>query len=116
MNPQVSSDEVLGTLKQSEPKLGTFVQRAGLWLALGVGLLIAIITVLLVLFLFLHYPATPQESQGNLDNYNTLVDTTTKTCLNLFDNIVVKALLPVFTAILGYIFGTRNEAGHGGGK
>jgi hypothetical protein len=27
----------------------------------------------------------------------------------LFDSIVVKVLLPVFTSILGYIFGSRSD-------
>lgn len=42
-----------------------------------------------------------------VDTYSELHDSTWNRTTTLFDLIVVKALLPIFTTILGYIFGSR---------
>ncbi len=42
-----------------------------------------------------------------IDNYSALHDSAWNRTTTLFDLIVVKALLPIFTSILGYIFGSR---------
>ena len=91
----------------------TFVQRAGLWLAAGVGSLILLVTVGVVIFLCLYYPKapvleplkqTPAETKVVLDSYKELSGIAMKNALELFQTIVTQALLPIFTAILGYIF------------
>lgn len=43
-----------------------------------------------------------------LDDYKTLAQVTLEPYTVVLDSIVVKILLPVFTAILGYIFGTNS--------
>jgi hypothetical protein len=91
----------------------TFVQRAGLYLAGGVGALIAIVTVCLVIFLWRNYPsmpaettlATPEAASAALERFKALSDVTMKNSTEMFQTVVTQALLPVFTAILGYIFG-----------
>ena len=40
----------------------------------------------------------------------TMHDQVIKPGMDLFDQIIVKALLPVFTSILGYIFGAHAAA------
>jgi len=42
-----------------------------------------------------------------LDNYKTLQQIALEPFTTLFDSVVVKVLLPVFTSILGYIFGSQ---------
>ena len=94
-----------------------FVQRAGLWLALGVGSLIAIVTVYVMAFLYKHYPSMPPAEslkdaatvKETLANYKELSEITIKAAQDIFTTIVASALLPVLTAILGYIFGTRGK-------
>ena len=99
----------------------TFVQRAGLWLAAGVGSIIAIVTVCVVIFLFTHYPSMPStetlkqttDSKAALEQYKELSGIAVKSAQDLFQTIVAQALLPVFTAILGYIFakGGKDDSG-----
>lgn len=87
----------------------TFVQRAGIQLAGGVGLIIAIVTVTLVGFFCWHYPPMPQlnasdDSAKLIEQYKQLAEVATTSGQTIFQTIVTQALLPVFTAILGYIF------------
>jgi hypothetical protein len=49
----------------------------------------------------------PDDVDALLKNYKTLHDEAFHSATQMFDAIVVKALLPVFTSILGYIFGAR---------
>jgi hypothetical protein len=44
-----------------------------------------------------------------LENYKTLQQITLEPYTSLLDRVIVKVLLPVFTSILGYIFGSRNS-------
>ena len=57
-------------------------------------------------------PVLPAGADQNtvkaiLDNYRSLQQIALEPFTTLFDSVVVKVLLPVFTSILGYIFGTR---------
>lgn len=91
----------------------TFVQREGVKLAYCVGSLIALTTVGIFVLLFIKYPPLP--SADSLNGSITPSDTLTvhkelsqlaiSNAKELFTTVVVSALLPVFTAILGYIFG-----------
>jgi uncharacterized membrane protein len=91
----------------------TFVQRAGLWLAAGVGALIAVVTLCVLGFLYVYYPSMPPAeslkdaavAKETLANYKELSGIAIKSAQDIFTTIVVSALLPVLTAILGYIFG-----------
>ena len=91
----------------------TFVQRAGLWLAAGVGALIALVTLGVLVFLWVHSPPMPQAAslkdavvaKETLANYKELSGIAIKGAQDVFTTIGVSALLPVLTAILGYIFG-----------
>jgi len=76
---------------RGEPDLrakGTYVQRAGFWLACMVFGLIVVVT-----FCLLGYWLSANAELQHVER--------------LFDIIVLKALVPIFTLILGYIFGSR---------
>ena len=53
--------------------------------------------------------ADPAAVKAILENYKTLQQIALEPLTTLFDSIVVKVLLPVFTSILGYIFGSRSD-------
>ncbi len=99
----------------------TFVQKAGLWLAGGVGGTIAFVAAGTVVFLYAHYPAmpsteslrSPADAKLILEQYRELAGVAVKSAQDLFQTVVTQTLLPVLTAILGYIFarGGREDAG-----
>ena len=104
-----------------ELKKGTFVQRAGLWLAAGVGGITAIVTICIVIFLYQHFPSMPmaqalnnpagQTTQYTIEQYKQLSEIAVKSTQDVFQTIVAQVLIPVFTAILGYIFGRGSRTG-----
>jgi hypothetical protein len=103
-----------------ELKKGTFVQRAGLWLAAGVGGITAIVTICIVIFLYQHFPSMPaaqalnnpaQATQYTIEQYKQLSEIAVKSTQEVFQTIVAQVLIPVFTAILGYIFGRGSRTG-----
>ena len=118
----IPAAEVLAPLGHTKVK-GTFVQRAGLWLAAGVGSIIGIITILLVVFLYLHYPELPHPAgpkggpgapaQYTIEEDKQLSEIAVKSTQELFQTVIAQVLIPVFTAILGYIFGRGGKEGEG---
>jgi len=68
------------------------------------------VTIVLFLDYFLHVPSKPTAttfSTEELQNYTTLSNLVLERILKLFEQLVEKSMLPVLTAILGYIFGVR---------
>ena len=116
----IKIDEVLALAKGMDVREPSFVQKVGLWLATGVGIMIAFVTGSVIWFLISHYPATPsleslthlapEDTKTAIDHYKELSAVSVKSALDLFQTIVGQALLPVFTAILGYIFGKENNS------
>ena len=110
----------------------TPTQQAGLWLAAGVGLTLIGVLVFVAVVWFqtapkppallplptLNDPAKAKEiiantqalNQAALDNYKALNAEAISRVTSLFDLLATKTLLPIFTAILGYIFGSRAAA------
>ena len=110
----------------------TPTQQAGLWLAVGVGLTIIGVLVFTAVVWFQTAPAPPALlplpavtdpakakdalasyqalNQAALDNYKALNAEAISRVTSLFDLLATKTLLPIFTAILGYIFGSRAAA------
>lgn len=94
-------------------------QRVAYRLAVCVGILIFLIVVFLAIVWFSSVPSMKLSEVPELDtedigkikdmisNYTTIYDTVSKRVIELFDAIVVRVLLPVFTSLLGYIFGTQ---------
>jgi uncharacterized membrane protein len=112
--------EVVGTRARLEP-----LQRVGLWLALAffIYILIASGTIFLVSFHWLRIPdfPVPPSSSGDLDQYKRLLEAhkqavdiyqqmaklQVERATQLFQLVVASTILPVFSAILGYIFGSK---------
>ena len=120
-SPTAGADIILSEVGDTKVR-PSFVQRAGLWLAGCVGLLIAAVTVLSVIFLYLHYPAAPDwnalggneaAAQAVLARHKQLAEIAREDTLRIFQGIVLQGLLPVFTAILGYLF-AKGGNGEGG--
>jgi hypothetical protein len=116
----VSADDVLRAGGAERPvKEGTFLQRTGLLLAAGVGALACIVTLALVIKWIRYAPAVPvipldmdrEKARIVIENYKQLQQATLDPFTSLFESVVVKVLLPIFTSILGYIFGSRNGKG-----
>lgn len=104
----VGPEEILrdaGGVKVDQPP---FIQRVGLWLAAGVGIVVALVITGLVVFLCIHYPPPPPSdatlTTEVLARYKELSGIAVQATKDLFQTVVTQALLPVFTAILGYIF------------
>ncbi len=114
----VSAIDILKDAGADQPVTeGTFLQRTGLILAGFVGGVIAVVILMLVgkwVFSSPKLPPIPSNAdpatvKAMLENYKALQQITLDPLTALFDSVVVKVLLPVFTSILGYIFGTRDK-------
>lgn len=124
------SQEAVSNLERLSP-----TQQAGLWLAAGVGLTIIGVLVFVAVVWFQTAPAPPALralpktidpakakdtlagyqalNQAALDNYKALNAEAISRVSTLFDLLATKTLLPIFTTILGYIFGFRAAAAAG---
>lgn len=97
--------------------------RAGYRLALMVGSLMAVVTILLIIQWWISAPSTripsnfsaedADKAKALAENLKMMSETSVDRSIKLFDSIVGKVLLPVFTSLLGYIFGTRGGDGAG---
>jgi len=102
--------------------LGTYTQRAGVTLAVGVGSVAALITLSIVVKFLWSLPVPPHfDAQMSEDQLNRLLsaqkqssDILVTTMVNFFESIIFKVFMPVFTLILGYIFGTQRSSDHDG--
>lgn len=117
---------VKGELREQLPA----ISRAGLWLALTVGVIIGLITFTVTVRwwrspLWISVPPglsemDPAKAKALVENLKSLSDAAADGPIKMFDAIVGRALLPVLTSILGYIFGTRGTDGafrrHEGGE
>jgi hypothetical protein len=114
---RVSPDEILRSAGADKPVTGTWLQRTGAVLAACVGTLAAIVTLALIGKWICTAPPLPAIPLGTdatgakaiLENYKSLQQLALDPYTALFDSIVVKVLLPVFTSILGYIFGSQRN-------
>ena len=112
----VEAKDVLSSVGSTKVE-PTFVQKAGLRLALGVGGLIAVITLIVVIFFCCECPAPPTtlemqkapDTKVLLEQYKELSGVCVSNAQSIFQTTVTQALLPVFTAILGYIFARSHK-------
>jgi uncharacterized membrane protein len=103
------------------------LQRVGYKLALFVlgYMFIASITIFVVSFRYIQLPLlpAPPSSSGDAEHYKQLIDAyktsadvyqqmakvQVERATQLFQLVVASTILPAFTAILGYIFGSRKS-------
>ncbi len=120
--------EALGTRasRMADVRLAP-LQRVGLWLALAffAYILIATGTIFFVSFRCVQLPPlpTPPINSGDPAQYKALVDSYKQSAevyqqvgkvqveraTQLFQLVVASTILPVFSAILGYIFGSKKS-------
>jgi hypothetical protein len=114
----VSPGEILAAAGAEKPVKGTFLQRTGLILAGCVGGLMFVVVLALLGKWMVSAPALPVIPTGTdantaktvLENYKALQQIAMEPYTAFFDMIFFKALLPIFTSILGYIFGSRGSS------
>lgn len=101
------------------------LQKVGLWLAIVFFgyILLASAAIFLVSFRYLQIPAlpSPPQNSGDIEQYKRLIDLYKQSAdsyqqlakiqvdraTQLFQLVVASTILPVFSAILGYIFGSK---------
>jgi hypothetical protein len=115
--PRITGSDILAQEGASKPvRPSTFLQLIGVQLAIGVGGLVAIVTlVLLVYWVFTAPPVSvatippdAEKLKQIIDFHKQLREIHLEPVLKLFDNIVLKCLFPLLTSILGYIFGSQS--------
>ena len=117
----VRPDEILASTGASgKVEEGTYTQRAGMRLAKWVGILGSAVTLLILAkWIWMTWciactdiPASTSTEQADMlvKNYKALQEQAFDSASKMFDTVVVKVLLPVFTSILGYIFGARHAS------
>jgi hypothetical protein len=112
-----SANEILSEVAATSPTAArlTPTQAAGMQLAWAVGSVITVVILFVCVDWVLMLPKSQPigtSTRDVIDNYKEMRDYATDDASKLFDLIVSKALLPVFTAVLGYIFGSRHSAAH----
>lgn len=111
-----TAKEILKEVGASSPRAIrelTATQAAGMQLAWAVGAAILVVIVFVCvdwLVMIPHARPAVNATRDVIDNYKDMRESATDDAAKLFDLIVAKALLPVFTAILGYIFGSRESS------
>jgi len=118
----IAPEEVMAEVNDIKVQPVPFVQKAGLKLATAVGIVIAVVTLSAVYLLISHHPQAPSletlkdfpDQNQAIEYYKELSSIAVKSAQDLFQTIVTQALLPVFTAILGYIF-AKSGSGNSGG-
>ncbi len=98
--------------KENIPRLAQKISttRVGYYLAIFVFAYLGIVTAALFIDYFIHIPPKiPSTSltADDLKNYTELSNIVLQRTQRLFEQFVEKSMLPVLTAILGYIFGVR---------
>ncbi len=109
-------DVLLEAGAKGQVRLGTFLQRSGMALAASVGALASVVTLALIVKWICYAPMIPliaadmdrEKARLVIENYKQLQQIVLEPYTTLFDSVVVKVLLPIFTSILGYIFGSQN--------
>ena len=117
----IQADTIMAPVANLRATKGTYVQRAGLFLAAGVGAVIALVILGVFILVIRTHPALASLSSNEkcipltIEAYKELSTVSVQNAKELFQVIVIQALLPVLTAILGYIF-ARGDRGENGTK
>ncbi|MHC1730105.1 MAG: hypothetical protein AB9866_29595 [Syntrophobacteraceae bacterium] len=109
---KVDLDNVLRETSLHSPREVGPLARIGYRLALFILGYLSVVTIILLIDYLCNVPALPKGpiiDPAQINLYKELSQVSTERTLKLFDTLVFKGFLPVFTAVLGYIFGSREE-------
>ena len=84
--------------------------RIGYRLAIFLFIYLSAVTAFLLVDFYVNAPSSPSGAlldEAQVSLYQQLAQISEDRTLRLLDALVLKGFLPVFTAVLGYIFGTR---------
>lgn len=92
------------------------VERVASRLAFALLLLIASILIAIIADWFVHRPPQPtitglklEDQKLAIDNFKNLSDVVWNRTSSMFDLVVIKALLPIFATVVGYLLGKRES-------
>lgn len=106
--PKVDAgSEFSGAVDVNEP---TWAQKMGLYLLIGVGTLIAVVIVAAGASWLWSSPTMPTQLPDNEEAARAVIEnykSASTAPQQLLTGVVVNGLLPVFTLLLGYVFGAR---------
>ena len=108
----IGPEEIEGAASSVSVKSLSGIQRAALWLLAGVGCVGAVVILVLVSYLgwvFFTFPR-PSFEPGNdqveaLKLYEESLDAAVERVRQVFEIFILSALLPLFTLLVGYLFG-----------
>jgi hypothetical protein len=112
---KVPAEEVLRSSGSVRPH--NYLQLAGVNLAIAVGSVGAVVILALITKWWITYPSAPtlpvgiepDKAKALIENYRQLQEVSVESILKVSDALIVKLLLPLFTSIVGYIFGSSER-------
>lgn len=113
---RVGPTEILSAEGASHPVVpASYLEWVGVRLAIGVGGFAALVVLILLVYWAFSAPsigiasasADPDKLRQLIEIQKQARDAHLQAVTQLFDSIVIKCLLPLFTTILGYIFGSH---------
>lgn len=106
----ISMDEVLREAGMPPAREAGPLTQIGYKLAIFLLIYLAVVTLILLIDYLVNVPSLPKSASlddAALKQYEQLSQIAVERTLKLLDALVLKGFLPVLTAVLGYIFGTR---------
>lgn len=115
MKQVIPIDDVYTEERISAGKRKIPITTVGFYLALCVLGYLVLVTLFLIVDYCIHSPETPKVDAAKeaIETYQTLSQIVTQRAINFFELMITKTMIPVLTAILGYIFGVRESQAKG---
>lgn len=119
---EVIEEDIIGSLGKTPVELSplTGVQQAGVWIAAGIGAAGVFVLVVILWQWSNHVPPVPTIAINSAVNSQAITDTlktfeyyklateiAAQQPLSLADSLLAKIIVPLFTLVLGYIFGAQ---------
>lgn len=123
-SPVVTGSDILAGYTPSDVEIQRLapIQRAGLWIAAGVGLFSILALIPIMGVWWAHVPPMPPiaiDSSANpqaitdtvkvFETYKVATEMAAEQPLKWFDGLFIKILYPLLTLVLGYIFGATRQ-------
>lgn len=106
----VQLEQIPSDVGSAKPPPPSFLQRWGVYILLGIGAWMLAVSSS-ILWHFLHTEpilpptATTSAFKDNMDAFKAVHDQWRESFTFVFDLMITKTMLPLFTLILGYLFG-----------